>query len=64
MIIKIDPMDEEIDYDGHKHMWKYIETYGDSGYGDGESGFEPFEEWGVKLYQCIVCSVEVGVTIE
>ena len=31
MRIVVKPEDEEIDYDGHEHKWKYVDTYGDYG---------------------------------
>tara|TARA_R110000751_G_scaffold27416_1_gene72302 strand:+ start:328 stop:507 length:180 start_codon:yes stop_codon:yes gene_type:complete len=59
MRIVVKPEDEEIDYDGHEHKWKYVETYGDYGYDDGD-----YYECGVKRYTCVVCGIDNEVDIE
>ena len=55
--IKIDPMDEESDYDGHEHKWKYMKTY-------GSSDFKGGVEYGLKLYRCTICGREVEVRVD
>tara|TARA_R110000824_G_scaffold307662_1_gene495306 strand:- start:1983 stop:2162 length:180 start_codon:yes stop_codon:yes gene_type:complete len=59
MKITILPEDEEMDYDGHTHVWKYVETYGDGWHDDGG-----YYECGVKRYTCTVCGIDTEVMIE
>tara|TARA_R110002110_G_scaffold4004_7_gene20820 strand:- start:51 stop:230 length:180 start_codon:yes stop_codon:yes gene_type:complete len=59
MRIVVKPEDEEIDYDGHEHKWKYVDTYGD--YGHDDAGHW---ECGFKEYKCVICGINTSVVIE
>ena len=59
MKITILPEDEEVDYDGHEHVWKYVDTYGDYDIDDAGQW-----ECGFKQYTCMVCGVETSVPIK
>ena len=52
--IKIDPRDEESDYDGHEHEWKFVKIESTSDYSGGD-------EYAYKLYRCKICGVETSI---
>ena len=55
--IKIDPKDEEMDYDGHEHKWKFVKIESTS-----DHPSEP--EYAYKLYRCKICGVETSIPYE
>jgi len=50
--------DDEVNYDGHEHIWRPVSTWTDWGHDDGGH-----YECGVKEYMCIVCGIEANVDI-
>ena len=55
--MKIDPKDEEVDYDGHEHKWEFVNIESTSDYSGGP-------EYAYKLYRCRICGVETSILYE
>ena len=54
--MKIDPKDEEVDYDGHEHKWEFVNI-------ESTSDYSGAPEYAYKLYRCRICGVATSILI-